>query len=115
MRLQEALLRLGRPQHRIPCPVVDLREADKALDSAEVALKLILFLFFDRAFGPATTPFLTMASVACSAMMAPVASRNVTSFKPTKAGKAVFVSNATIKRTTANIKVWQPVDNKVRI
>ena len=56
-----------------------------------------------------------MASVAASAMIkAPVASRNVTSFKSAKAGKAVFVSNATIKRTTANIKVWQPVDNKVR-
>ena len=57
-----------------------------------------------------------MASVAASAMIkAPVASRNVTSFKSAKAGKAAFVSNATIKRTTANIKVWQPVDNKVRL
>jgi hypothetical protein len=46
-------------------------------------------------------------------MIKPVAFKAV-SVKSTsgKANKSVFVSNATIKKTSANMKVWTPLNNK---
>lgn len=42
----------------------------------------------------------------------PVVTKPVAAFKPAKAGKAAFVSNGSIKKTSA-FMVWQPRDNKV--
>ena len=54
---------------------------------------------------------ITMAAISASMIKAPVASKSV-AFKPTSAKKAVFVSNGSIKKTTA-FQVWTPNNNKV--
>jgi len=54
-----------------------------------------------------------MASTIAASIVAPVAVRQQTTFKPASKAVKGFVSNANIKKTTA-FQVWEPVNNKVR-